>query len=354
MNKSSTIFGKISIFLIFITLMLTSAGPSLAGEEPIGKVAVFSGEVILRGQDVWGGDVVVGLPIFSGDKIVTLDGSAELVFEDGTNVTLCRYSAVEFKQWTRKGLPLIQSDKTRRRFTLYAGKMWIETDYRQMRSEIAVPPMVSGLREDAGTTRIAALISLDKNGEAFMSFDEGDRSFTIGPWKMGVAENVPPAAAKENEFIKKALAAKTAALVAQRASEKEDLDKAAAESLRKLAWIRANKASAEEALYSAKYLVDWTPDKQVLGDSREAARVAEERLKTAEVAEKAAIEAGALVEEWDALYQTAMDEFEDQRAIEGVDEGSIGDLEGGGSRSVKPNDLGMPKPGAFTSKSPCE
>ena len=317
MNKSSAVLKKILFSLLLIALFLSSAGPGLADPGPIGKVAVYTGEIIFRSQGVWGGEVVTGLPIYSGDKLVTLDGSAELVFEDGSSVTLCRYSSIEFKQWTHRGLPLIQSDMTRRRFTLYMGKMWIETDYRRMRSEIAVPPMVSGLREDAGTTRIAALISLDEDGEAYMSFDEGDRSFTIGPWKIGVAENVPPQTAKNNEFIKKALAAKTAAIVAQRASEKDDWDAAAADSTRKLAWIRANKASAEEAFYCAGYLEKWTPDKQILADAREAMRQTKERLDSAAEAEKAVLEAGALEEEWNALYQAAMDVFENQRAIEG-------------------------------------
>ena len=300
--------------------------------------------------------MVVGLPIYSGDKLVTLDGSVELVFDDGTYLTMCRYSALEFKQWTRRGLPLIQSDLTRRRFTLYMGKTWIETDYRQMRSEIATPPMVSGLREDAGTTRIAVLVSIDENGEAFMSFDEGDKSFTIGPWNIGVAENVPPQTAKNNEFIKKALAAKTAALVAQRASD-ASMEEEVAENTLKLAWVRANKAAAEETRYCAAYLEEWTPDKQILADSKENLRLAKERLQTATEAEKTLLEAGASEDDWEALKQEEMAASENQRIIEGVDAGSIGTVEGSGrasGRVGKTKDLGMPSPGAFTSRNPCE
>ncbi|MBI9076726.1 MAG: hypothetical protein JEZ02_15065 [Desulfatibacillum sp.] len=356
MSKCCIIRGKkLPIVTVLIVFLLLS-GMCLAEDGPIGTVTEFSGEVLLRSQGIWGGEMVAGLPVFSGDKIVTTDGTVEVAFKDGSRLMLCRYSALELKQWTRRGLPIIQSDLTRRRFTLYMGKMWIETDYRLMRSEIATPPMVSGLREDSGTTRIAALVSVNQKGEAFLSFDEGDRSFTIGPWKAGVADNVPPREATNSEFIKGALVANIAALVAQRAND-ATLEEDAAEQTRKLAWIRANKAAAEETRYCAAFLELWTPDKQILADARENLRQAKTRLKAMIEAEASALEAGASEDDWAKLNQEELDVREGQRAIAGVDAGDIGAIESSGDRpasSAQMEDLGMPKPGAFANRNPCE
>ncbi len=356
MKKGSAFSAKIRTapFVLLLTLLVLP-GISFASGEPIGALAELSGEVLLKSMGSWGGETVAGLPIHSGDKIVTADGKAELTFTDGTRVTMCQYSILEFKQWTIRGLPIIKPDQTRRRFILYMGKILIDTDYKKMRSEVAAPPVVFGLRGDAGTTRIVSLVSINQEGEVSLAFDEGDRSFIIGPYEIGIEESVPPRIAKRNKLISRAYTAWITAIVAQNADEAA-LDKGVSEETRKLAWIRADKAKVLDERFCADYLKLWTPDKQVLADARENFKQAKMRLESIVEAENAILDADASEEEWIQLQQDELDNQEEQRALAGLEEATMAGPEGLSDSSPSMDSLegfNMPMPGAFSDRDPC-
>lgn len=348
---------KKRFFLSILTcaIALLPTGPSFAQSSPIGFLSEFTGELVMLTQGTWENEAMAGMPIFSGDKLVITNGRAQLSFNDDTRVIICKNSILGVKQWTQKGLPMLRSALTRRRFTLMTGKFWIDTDYNNIRTEVATPSLVAGLRGDDGTTRVCATISIDQKGENHLSFDEGDRGFVIGEWDIGVTKNVPLLRAKARILIIATAQARTSVLNAKRA-DLSAADLEISEPTKALAWARAAKASATEARLTAQYLLLWNPDRQIRSDAKDALKIANSQMKKAKKCEQDALAAGASEEEFKKVVKLEAQEKERSVALTGLEIKEIGEPEilGDSSKPIKDlEDFHAPAPGAFADMDPC-
>ena len=350
-------FTKIHTVVLTAVVLLTVCIPVHAGEaeSSIGAISSFSGEVLVRTQGAWGGKPVPGLPLFSGDKVVAVDGTAELSFLDGTRLVMCRSSVLEIKQWTDKGLPIIKSDLTRRRFTLFMGKIWIDTDYDKMRTEVATPSLTVGLRGDDGDSGISVIVSIDKSGDNYLSFDQGARGFTLGEWEPGIADNLNPKLARRRQFLLNAQLTDLAFNVAQNLDSSEN-DDPVPQALKDLAWARAKSSAAKDATFCSKFLLQWNADRVVLADAKDSFRLFSKYAEAFEKAEKAAIEGGATEDQIKELFEKQNKIKEDSLAVAGLEMGAIGEPEAMDDESSPLDaleDFGQPMPGSFAGMDPC-
>jgi hypothetical protein len=80
----NTCLKTLLITFMLSMLLMTLTSPALAVGEPIARLTDFSGTVMIKSQGAWGTRPVIGLMLYSQDRLVTRGGSkATVTFNDG-------------------------------------------------------------------------------------------------------------------------------------------------------------------------------------------------------------------------------------------------------------------------------
>ncbi|MBW1861372.1 MAG: FecR domain-containing protein, partial [Deltaproteobacteria bacterium] len=276
--------------LIFACITMLSA-PAFSADQNIARLTKFAGKVMIKSQDAWGVKPKVGLPLYSGDKVVTRIGMATITFNDGAvmeikaNSNLMIQESQDEKSLTKK------VGKVKRRLRLLLGKMLFRTGRgSKTTTSLETTTMVCGLRGTAG------VLSIGAGGQAYLQFTEGGGD-TVGDFISGVAEDVPPELANMNPIQRAAFVAAAAADQAAQAAEKAASGEIGAADAA-LAAAQAAEAAAREAYEALSAMLD-NPDQEVQDEVWEALGSAEEAIEAAQDAQEEAIAAGGVGGELD-------------------------------------------------------
>jgi predicted lipid-binding transport protein (Tim44 family) len=281
------------IILCMVSLLFIMAGPAFATDSPVGKLTAFSGTVLIKSQGNWGVEPSIGLPLYTGDKIVTKSGTASITFTDGGVLDIKKNSNMQIDE--APGTEGVAVTKTiKRKITLLLGKMAFKTGSGANKADtvLQTTTMVCGLRGTAGTLSIGA------DGQTYIQFDEGGTAYTIGDFISGIAEDVPEEIANLNPAQKAAIVAAAAASQAKNATElaakaagTPEAKKAQAQAA--YAAARAAEAAATEAKTQATIIAENNPDTETAAQAAAAAAAADAAIESAKDAQQDAISNGA-------------------------------------------------------------
>ena len=125
---------------IFLALTLF-AGSAWATEQPIAKIIDFSGKIVVCTQGKWGQKITKGMPLYSGDKILTTDSTATVRFNDRGLVEVRPYSNLR-----------IIEENNQRDVRVYVGKIAFKTagPKAKIKTRLVSPTAVAALRGTAG------------------------------------------------------------------------------------------------------------------------------------------------------------------------------------------------------------
>jgi len=280
------------IFLTCVLIPLTSS-PALANQGPIGVLADFSGDVIIKNKGSWAVQPRLNLPLYSSDKVVTKLGSARITFNDGAVLQIQNNSNLRIDQSVEeKGL--FKKVKTvKRTLRLMLGKLFVKTGKSKTQTVLQTPTAVCGLR---GT---AVNLSIDAEGQPYIQFTEGGAAFSIGDFIAGIAQDVPAELANQNPAQRAAFVANAAAEQAVKASEQAASGEIS-DAQEALIKAKAAEASAMEVKIQAAIILRDNPDPAVVEAAGEAIQKADEAIDQADEVQKEAIDKGAVEPEPDA------------------------------------------------------
>lgn len=134
----------------------------------IARITAFTGEVRVRNRMEWLWVTKVGHPLFSGDKVVTKRGRAEVTFEDGSVIRLGLNASVKITEKTElKGL-LFRRKLTVRNVRVALGKVWFRIkSMKGKRTTMRTPTMSAGVRGTSG------VLSVGPEGESEWGLIDG-------------------------------------------------------------------------------------------------------------------------------------------------------------------------------------
>ncbi len=288
-GKNRKVFFGVCVTFLFVTLL---SAPAFSAGELIGRLSGFSGEVLIKSQGSWGVEPEAGLALYSGDKVVTRNGTAAITFTDGAVMELKNNSnlRIEEREETRGFLRRVKV--VERRFRLLLGKMVFKTGTSSVNNTLETATMVCGLRGTAGTLSIGA------DGQTYIQFTDGGPAYTIGEFISGVADDVPAEIADMNPVQRAAFVARAAADQAKNASAlaRESAGTPGEQRMQTQAAYAAAQAAemaAEEVKIQASILIENNPDPEVVEQANAAIAQAEEAADAARNAQQEAIDAGA-------------------------------------------------------------
>jgi hypothetical protein len=271
------------LFLMFTILFMPVS--AFSQENPIAKLADFSGTVLIKGQGSWGVTPVKGLLLYSMDKLVTRIGSATIVFNDGATVSIKNNSNLLItEQEKTKGLVTV----IERHIMLFLGKLNFKTGKAgktNVETRFETTRAVIGIRGTAG------ILSIGPDGKTYIYFSEGEAKYILGDFIRGVAKDVRVALADQNPaqratFVAKAAidqVSRTEKMVAEGKMPPSQLD---------LAKAMAKETSALESLTLAESMLT-SPDKSRIEWAKQQIKKAKETIEEAKKEEQKAIKNGA-------------------------------------------------------------
>jgi hypothetical protein len=275
--------------LLACALIFLTATPALSAAEPVGKLADFSGDVILKSQGSWAVQPTLNHPLYSSDKVVTRLGKATIIFNDGAivkienNSNLLIDERVEVKGVFRKVKTI------KRRLRLLLGKLSFKTGSSKQNREtiFETPTAVCGIRGTSGT------LSIDDKDQPHIKFTEGEIAYSIGEFIFNSeAKPVPQEFADKSPAQRAVFVAKAAADQAARASKQaasgEISDFQAA-----LILALAAEATAKEVKLQATIMLQNNPSPEVVAAAAEVIKAADEAIKQAQELQAEAAAKGA-------------------------------------------------------------
>lgn len=273
-------------FLILITsAFIFLSTPGFSADKSIGKLTDFSGTVLIKSQGSWAVEPRENLPLYSGDKVVTREGTATITFNDGAVMEIRSNSNLMITEREEEKGIFKKVKFVERRLRLILGKLIFRTGRSKIKISFETPTAVCGIRGTAGTLSIGA------DGQPYIYFSEGGAIFTIGDFISGVAEDVPAELADLNPAQRAAFVAAAAADQAKRAAEKAatgEISQAQAA----LALAQAAEAAADEVIKMATEMLN-NASEDVVAGANEAISEAEAAKEAAKEAQQDAIDAGA-------------------------------------------------------------
>jgi hypothetical protein len=278
-HKFSKLLLLFSMFIIFFV------PASAFSQEPIAKLAEFSGTVLVKSQGSWGVTPVKGLPLYSLDKLVTRIGTATIVFNDGATVSIKNNSNMLItEQEKTKGVAKV----IERHIMLFLGKLNFKTGKpgkTNVETRFETTKAVIGIRGTAG------ILSIGPDGKTYIYFSEGEAKYILGDFIRGIAKDVRVALADQSPaqratFVAKAAvdqASRTEKMVAEGKMPPVQLD---------LAKAMAKETSDLETLTLAESMLT-SPDKERVEWAKQQITKAKETIEEAKKEQQKAIKNGA-------------------------------------------------------------
>ena len=238
--------------LLLLTLLISHAHAQVKG---IATLKGFAGDIIIKNCGKWGTNPVKGLSLYNGDKVVTRNGTAQVIFHDGSELSIEPNSNIRIIEEVFKMGFIFKKTVGQRRIRVLLGKTRYKEEFSKKReTRFEAPTAIAALRG----TEIS--FGVDHMGTAFGAVIDG-HWYTMGEVIAGEAPDLPPEIADNTPPQRLALvsaeAAIRAALAASRVSvAAEAAARADATTTDKLNKVReeatAAKAIIEQALAAAK------------------------------------------------------------------------------------------------------
>ncbi len=258
-----------------------------APERSIATLVHFTGTVVVKVHGRWGVMPVPDMPLYSGDKVITMDGTALIGFPDGARVSVCTNSNLEVTQDLEEWVPFRTRRFTDRGLILLCGRLFFQTGREKIQTHFITPATIFSVFYGRGN------VSVDNDLKTWIVMDKGQSVFKIGDFKTGFAPLMTERRADQSPLLQAALAAEIAANQANLAAEEQAAGNMTAA---QKAWYTAQREekSAEE-LYAASDVLDiYHPDQFVLARARRDKRTAKKIMAEADRAKKRAISEGAV------------------------------------------------------------
>jgi predicted RNA-binding protein Jag len=282
------ISSKKLLFISFVLLLFSSIfipGLAISQEQPIARLADFSGTILINSQGNWGLKPVKDLPLYSMDKVVTRVGSATIIFNDGAVLEVKSNSNLLIQEIEKDEGVLKKIKTVERKIMLFLGKLHFKTGEAKIETRFETTKAVIGIRGTAG------ILSIGADGKTYIHFSEGGASFILGEFIRGIAKEVRVDMADQNPVQRATFVAKAAADQVRRTEEKV-IAKQMPQAQLNLAKAIAMETSALEVLtYAESMLI--SPDEKVLEWGKQQIEKAKETIKEAKKAQQKAIEDGA-------------------------------------------------------------
>jgi hypothetical protein len=273
------------VFAVLCVILVVSALPLHAEDEPVAVLAEFTGAVLINSRGSWGVKPQVDLPLYSGDRVVTRVGAAKILFSDGAILDVKNNSnlIIEEREQTRgieKKINYIE-----RRVLLFLGKMNFKTGKSNIETRFETTKAVIGIRGTAG------ILSIGPDGNTYILFTEGGAKYLIGDFIKGVAPDVRVELADQNPVQRAAFLAKAAADQVDKTEAKVRAGVMPQVQLDLARAIAKEVAAIGKKTYAESVLA--SPDEKVRQWANEQIAEAEEAIKEAKVEEQRAIDNGA-------------------------------------------------------------
>ncbi|MCK4389256.1 MAG: hypothetical protein KAV83_03330 [Desulfobacterales bacterium] len=282
--------GFVSLAILVALPLLIS--PAYAQVKGIATLKDFTGEVLIKNNGKWGTAYVKDVTLYTGDKVVSRQGTAYVVFHDGSELNIEPNSNIKIiERDVKKGFIFKKTVKERRIRVLLGKTRYKEEFSKKRETRFEAPTAVAALR---GTD---ISFGVDPEGNAYGVVIDGTW-FTVGEVLAGEAPDLPREIADRTPAQRAALVATVAAKAAAEAAGaavdamKEavtDEDKVKAEQQKAQAALAAAEAAsqtAKESKNEADALVDNADDAVA-----KEAKVASDAAVTALEAAAASIEA---------------------------------------------------------------
>jgi len=148
-TKKTNVFVLAVLLLLPVWLCLLTV-PSEAGAT-IAKVKSFTGDVIIQSGEEITKLKQVNHVLNNGDYIMTKQGEAEVIFDDGAVMKLNPFSKTMVQEREEEsGVWLFKTKKAARRVTVFVGKLWFKSGVSDKRNFLQTPTAVCGLRGSDG------------------------------------------------------------------------------------------------------------------------------------------------------------------------------------------------------------
>ncbi len=238
--------------LLLFPLLISHAHAQVKG---VATLQGFTGDIIIKNNGRWGTTYVKGLILYNCDKVVTRKGTAQVVFNDGSELNIEPNSNVRIIEEVLKRGFIFKKTVKQRRIRVLLGKTRYKEEFSKKReTRFEAPTATAALRG----TEIA--FGVDHMGTAFGTIIDGNW-YTLGDVIAGEAPDLPPEIADNIPPQRLALVATEAAIQAAVAASRVSVaaeaaaraDASATDKLNKVQEeAKAAKAILEQALAAAK------------------------------------------------------------------------------------------------------
>jgi hypothetical protein len=139
------------LVILAASALLLAAGSAGAATDGIAVLQDFQGKIMLKSGGGWG-TAVKGMRLYSGDKVVTQDGTATVKFDDGASLRVDPFSNIGvIERSEERGLFVKKQVNARRIRVLLGRTTYEEQPVKGRETAIEMPTAVAALRGTAGT-----------------------------------------------------------------------------------------------------------------------------------------------------------------------------------------------------------
>ncbi|MDM8516317.1 MopE-related protein [Desulfobacterales bacterium HSG16] len=197
MNKS-TRFGVFIIMVAVISMLCYNS--AFAESKGIARLDHYKGNVVIKSLGSWGAPVENGMPLYRGDKILTMDGSASISFHDKTTLEVLPNSVIRIVEAVEKKGGVFKNEKKRREIRMFIGKVKYKSGKIKNTSTLLISP-----------TAVAALRGTDvgfgsDGNRGFIQLNEG-KSDNAGDMIEGFVPDSTGKAVEKNEVYQSSMKA---------------------------------------------------------------------------------------------------------------------------------------------------
>ncbi|MDI6797295.1 MAG: hypothetical protein QMD09_10135 [Desulfatibacillaceae bacterium] len=226
-------------------------------ERPVAQLANYDGTVVVKTHNAWGNPPMRGMDLYSGDKVLVLDGSAGIRFADGSKIGLCRNSFVQITQEFQRWAPFRTARNLDRAAILYLGRLYFDLDKASARTHLSTPSMVFTMLSGKGN------MAATPSQESFILLESAPSVFKVGEYKFGAGPVWTDAQANSSKLVQAVMEAEIAANQAAGAEEQYAAGSISA-AQRAYSAAQARWTEANERLVSSSLLVTYHPEREVL------------------------------------------------------------------------------------------
>jgi hypothetical protein len=202
------------VFLAVLLLFPILIFPAHAQVKGIATLKDFTADIIMKNNGKWGTTYMKGLVLYNGDKIVTRNGTAHVVFHDRSELNIEPNSNVRIIEGVVKKGFIFKKMVTERRIRVLLGKTrYKEESSKKRETRFEAPTAVAALRGNEIS------FGVDDTGTAYGLIIDGNWH-AIGDVTAGEAPDLPAEIADNTPAQRFALVAAEAAMQAAVAASK--------------------------------------------------------------------------------------------------------------------------------------